>query len=483
MYTTGFTGVLICCFLIANGHLVSGDPQPAVGNEGKQEEVSHPTVQHTIVHVEVPEPNKKAEKFEPKRLCRLLKKGMSPSMQCNAIKWESELSEDQKSPKVDLESLRALLTHPQSGERKTNGPLSASTVINLNVNIEKVINPITKKAMFGSPASTIFDGRGDELCSGLRYGIRSRWSSLCVSNLMCSGLFLEETANIWHFEISLYDGSLPLDQCPDLRNPEIINTLMGMFDELMYGKKTRRRRVTSADIRVKQMQTAVLKLKLEREDWTELPLVGSHLFQMTKAEVSHQLRQIIKIHKIQGTLDNYEFAGFSQDDDGAVVALFLLFFDPLKSTLPELVTQLRNGLAAIRSLRLTHRGIMVPSSLKEEMRKVTKLAVKFETTQPGPGMSEQTPDEEDLSAWIKMFMSLASKRCVLWTGVDKMECTAVDYSPHGAELNYDIIVDREKLKAIPTADLTRLLHCLLDAITAESKNWRMVTSLDAVSEW
>ncbi|GAA50959.1 hypothetical protein CLF_105310, partial [Clonorchis sinensis] len=104
---------------VANGHLVSGDPQPAVGNEGKQEEVSHPTVQHTrwtslrsavrthhtisppqfqalpilygnssffsVVHVEVPEPNKTAEKFKPKRLCRL--GGVATRQLCRTVKF------------------------------------------------------------------------------------------------------------------------------------------------------------------------------------------------------------------------------------------------------------------------------------------------------------------------------------------------------------------------------------------------------------
>ncbi|TGZ61439.1 hypothetical protein CRM22_007992 [Opisthorchis felineus] len=483
MYTIGFTSVLIC-------FLTTGYPDSIVGNDFEQEshkDVNHPTVQHTILHMELPEPVPDQVPSEPSELCRILRNGVSSSVKCDGINWKAQSIGGEKSTTVDLELLRDLVTSHQIPEQRTLGSPSVSPatkpMIHLDIQIEKVTSAPANNAVFGGPTSAIFDGRGESVCDGIKRSIQSGWSTLCASDMLCSGSFLNETANILNFSVLLYSPPHKLKHCPDLRDPKTLDTVVGSLDEWIFGKRNRRIRVTLERNRVKQVQTTLLKLQLERKDWDELPLVGSELYQLTKAEVSHQLRQIMRIFKVQGTLGNFEFSGFAQDDDGAVVALFLLFFDPLQTTLPEVVEQLRSGWAAIRSVHMTNEQTALPYNTQNNTRTVWTLSVTFQTTQPGPGMSEKTQKAQELDPRIKMFMRLATKRCPLWSAVDTMKHEIVHHSPSRTDLKYDIKVDRKKLLVNLQANVNLFTHCLKDGLTAESKNWRMVTLLDAVSQW
>ncbi|OON13872.1 hypothetical protein X801_10345, partial [Opisthorchis viverrini] len=340
------------------------------------------------------------------------------------------------------------------------------TGITYDIKIENV-TAATNNAVFGGPYSAIFAGQVGGVCDAIKQSIQSKWSQLCSTGIVCSGRFLNEMANKLHFSVVLYSSSHKLIHCPHLRKPETFNTLMGVMDERIFGKRIEGTRVT--------LELALLKLKLNRDDWSELPVAGSELYQSTKAEVSHQLTQIMRISKVQGTECNFEFSGFAQDDDGAVAAFALLFFDPLKITLPSVVQQLQNGLAAIRSLKLTDKQI-------DGLDYVWTPKMKFATTQPNPALPEKTRSEQELNSLIKMFMHLGTRRCPLWNAIDKTEHTIVHHSPILINLICRITVDRTKLVMDLKATANLFTQCLEHGLTAERKNWQMLSSLDAVSQ-
>ncbi|TGZ42216.1 hypothetical protein CRM22_011225 [Opisthorchis felineus] len=103
-----------------------------------------------------------------------------------------------------------------------------------------------------------------------------------------------------------------------------------------------------------EFEAVLFELHLERTNWSVIPFVGSRMYLSLRAEVTHQLEQIMRVQKVHLTLIHFEFSGFAQDDTGAIVALFQLFFDPLKITLREVVEQLQSGLEAIHSIRMSY---------------------------------------------------------------------------------------------------------------------------------
>ncbi|GAA48126.1 hypothetical protein CSKR_110120 [Clonorchis sinensis] len=224
------------------------------------------------------------------------------------------------------------------------------------------------------------------------------------------------------------------------------------------------------------MPTVLFELHLERTNWSVIPFVGSRMYRSLRAEVTHQLEQIMRIQKVHLALIHFEFSGFVQDDTGAVVALFQLFFDPLKITLREVVEQLQSGLTAIRSIHASYDWNLPYYT-------VWTLKMIFEKTQLEQAVPEETQDKQDLDSRISIFMHFAVNRCRFWEVVDQMEYKILHNTPSLTNVEYTIKVNRTKLLLEHRLSANHFVNCLTSGLTSETNNWRMVTSIGAVSSW
>ncbi|OON24028.1 hypothetical protein X801_00059, partial [Opisthorchis viverrini] len=301
----------------------------------------------------------------------------------------------------------------------------------------------------------------------IKQSIQSRWSILCTSEIRCSGRVFRESAETADFSVLLYyPSNHNFKYCPDMHNKTTHITLVRVLSEWVSG--------TEGGNASAKLTAVLFELHLERTNWTVIPFIGSRMYLSLRAEVTHQLEQIMRIQKVHLTLLHFEFSGFVQEDTGAIVALFQLFFDPLKITLREVVEQLQSGLAAIHSIHVAYdRNIPFYT--------VWTLKMTFEKNQLGQTVPEETQDKQELDSRISIFMHFAVNRCHLWEVVDHMDYKILLNTPSLTNVEYTLKVNRTKLMLELRLSANHFLHCLNGGLNSETNNWRMVTSIRAVS--